>query len=332
MCADIKVDAPAAVTHTFQLPVASVDYFGFETELAHRNAQKTVTNRVYAQIHNRGIQAATNVTVKLLFCDATPGVPSLPPNFWTAWPDGWTQGPWYSVGPAKTITSISPTRPEILEWDWVPPSSPNQHFCMLMVCDCAADPIPAANKVFDVGALVANEKRVGQKNLHLIDPLPAPWSMIQISAIEAQQVLRFSAVPKDWAVGVLLPKAFARKVTSANLTAGKLTKAQTDTLRRTLGDQRMQLYDPAHFRLTTADKVATITGVPETKGFEGCSRRMGKSDVGARCHASRAKALAGQYPEQPRCSRRHYGAAQGCSAGIHAPPGDDAVVFHAAAG
>jgi photosystem II stability/assembly factor-like uncharacterized protein len=268
MCADIKVDVPAAVTHTFQLPVTSVDYLAFETVLAHRDPQKTVTNRVYAQIHNRGIHAATNVTVKLLFCDATPSVPNLPPNFWTAWPDGWTQGPWYSVGPAKTITSISPTRPEILEWDWVPPSSANQHFSMLMVCDCAADPIPAANKVFSVDALVANEKRIGQKNLHLIDPLAAPWSMIHISAIEAQHVLRFSAVPKDWVVGVLLPKAFATKVKSANLVSGKLTKAQTSTLRQTLGDQHVQLYDPAHFRLLTADKVATITSVPETDGFD----------------------------------------------------------------
>jgi hypothetical protein len=250
------------------MPVSAVDYLAFETALAHRDAQKTVTNRVYAQIHNRGIQAATNVTVKLLFCDASPGVPNLPANFWTAWPDGWTQGPWFAVGPAKVIPSISPTRPEILEWDWVPPASPNQHFCMLMVCDCASDPIPAASKVFSIGALVPNEKRVGQRNLHLIDPVAGPWSMLRIGAIQASQLLRLSAVPKDWAVGVLLPKALAKKVKSDGLTAAKLTKAQSDSLRRSLGEKTMQLYDPADFRLCAPDKAATIANVPETKGFD----------------------------------------------------------------
>lgn len=269
MCADIKIDSPAPVTHSFQMPVSAVDYLAFETVLAHRDPQKTVTNRVYVQVHNRGIQAANNVTVKLLFCDATPGVPNLPANFWTAWPDGWTQNPWYPVGLAKTIATISPTRPEILEWDWVPPSSPNTHFCMLMVCDCASDPIPGANKVFNVGALVGAEKRVGQKNLHLIDPVPAPWGMLHIwGAISAQQLLRFWPVPKDWAVGMLLPKAFAKKVKAEGFISAKLTKAQIDSLRKMLGDKKAQLYDPGDFRLCAPDKPATLTNVPETGGFD----------------------------------------------------------------
>jgi len=263
------VDSPAPTTHAFQMPVAAVDYFAFETLLAHRDPQKTVTNRVYAQVHNRGIQAATNVTVKLLFCDATPGVPNLPANFWTAWPDGWTQGPWFSVGPAKTIASLSPTRPEILEWDWVPPASANTHFCMLMVCDCASDPIPAASKVFDIGTLTPNEKRVGQRNLHLIDPVPAPWAMVHISsAINAQHLLHFSAVPKDWAVGMLLPKALAKRVKSDGFKAAKLTKTQSDAMRKMLGDKAAQLYDPADFKLCPPGKEATISNVPESKGFD----------------------------------------------------------------
>jgi photosystem II stability/assembly factor-like uncharacterized protein len=278
MCADIKVDSPAATTHTFQMPVAAVDYLAFETVLANRDPQKTVTNRVYVQIHNRGVQAASNVRVKLLFCDASPGVPNLPANFWSAWPDAWTQNPWFSVGPAKTIPSISPTRPEILEWDWVPPASASQHFCMLMVCDCASDPIPAANKVFNIGTLVPNEKRVGQRNLHLIDPLPSPWSMIYIpAAIGAGDVLQLLPPPSGWSVGVLLPKAV--KVKCEGLKAAKLTKAQADGLQKLARDGQQtlaadglrtldfKLYDPAGFQLCALDKTTTISNVPETKGF-----------------------------------------------------------------
>jgi photosystem II stability/assembly factor-like uncharacterized protein len=269
MCADIKIDSPAAITHAYQ-PVAT-DYLAFETNLTHRDPQRVTVNRVYVQIHNRGIQAATNVTVKLLYASASPGLPNLPSNFWTAWPDGWAQNPWFSVGPAKTIASISPTRPEILEWDWTPPATANNHSCMLLVVDCASDPIPAAHKVFDIWTLVTQEKRVGWKNLHVIDPLLAPyWSQIHISGtIKAKDLLQFSSVPKDWSVGILLPKAVAAKIKGDGLKAAKLTKEQADALKRFTSDTgTVNVYDPADFRVLVPDTVATIGNVPETKGFD----------------------------------------------------------------
>src|SRR5262249_9377018 len=148
MCADIKVDSPSPSTHTFQMPVSAVYYLAFETKLEHRNPQRMATNRVYVQIHNRGIQAAPNVTVKILYADATPWLPDLPGDIWTAIPGDGTTTTWHPIGAAKIIPPISPTRPEILEWDWVPPSTTAQHTCLLVVCDCPSDPIPAAHKVF----------------------------------------------------------------------------------------------------------------------------------------------------------------------------------------
>ena len=175
MCADVKVDAPAAGTHAYQMDVADVDYFAFETKLAHRDAQRStaqraVTNRVYVQIHNRGLQPATSVTVKLLYANGQTF--DLPPDFWTAFPGNGATNIWKPIGAAKTIASISPTRPEMLEWDWALPADTLQRVSLLIVADCPGDPIPSANKVFAINTLVPAEKRVGMRSLSVVNPAP----------------------------------------------------------------------------------------------------------------------------------------------------------------
>jgi photosystem II stability/assembly factor-like uncharacterized protein len=257
MCADVKVDSPGAVTHAYQFPVAAVDYLVFETRLAHSNAQLGVMNRVYVQVHNRGIQPATNVTVKILYAAASPVLPALPADFWTAFPGDGNTTAWLPIGTAQVITSVSPTRPEILEWDWTPPANQAEHTCLLIVIDCASDPIPAANKVFDVSTLVTTEKRVGLKNLHLVQALPAPtWSPLKISG--GANTLRVLGPPPDWSVGLLLPKA-AGRVKMQGLDTAALTKAQATALQRALG-VNSKLYDPAQFRKLAATG-AVISGV-----------------------------------------------------------------------
>src|SRR5207237_3996615 len=150
-CADANVDPPPPRPHTYQLPVASVDYLVYETRLQHTDTQRGVLNRVYVQVHNRGIQTANNVTVKILYADASPGLPNLPSDFWTAFPGNGNQTFWKAIGAAKVIANLSPRRPEILEWDWTPPVTAASHSCLLIVVDCPSDPIPPANKVFNIG-------------------------------------------------------------------------------------------------------------------------------------------------------------------------------------
>jgi hypothetical protein len=174
MCTDVKIDAPDPVTHNYQMPVAAVDYYTFETKLEHRDPQRGVMNRVYVHVSNRGVQPAAGVTVKLLYADASPGLPNLPANFWTAFPGNGTTTVWKPIGTAKTIANLSPKRPEVLEWDWSPPLTAATHSCLLVVVDPAQDPIPAANKVFNIGTLVTTEKRVGLKNLHVVNARRVP--------------------------------------------------------------------------------------------------------------------------------------------------------------
>jgi hypothetical protein len=57
MCADIKVDVPAAVTHTFQLPVTSVDYLAFETVLVSRLRDRAGASRSAEDRHQPRVRA-----------------------------------------------------------------------------------------------------------------------------------------------------------------------------------------------------------------------------------------------------------------------------------
>ena len=235
-CADAKVDAQDT-SHNYQMPIASVDYVAYETKLEHNDPQRGVINRVYVQVHNRGIQTASNVTVKILYANASPGLPSLPANFWTAFPGNGDQTNWKAIGVAKVIPSLSPRRPEILEWDWVPPLTASQHSCLLIVVDSPGDPIPAAHKVFDIGTLVTQEKRVGLKNLHVIDALPAPfWSGLTIfGATSATTSLRLEGIPRGWSVGLLFPSTVATKLEFTGLKQTVIPKAHVESLTRFLG-------------------------------------------------------------------------------------------------
>jgi photosystem II stability/assembly factor-like uncharacterized protein len=211
-CADIKVDALEGSPPAYQFPVSSVDYVTFESELQHRNAQRGRVNRVYVQLHNRGFAPGASVTAKLLYADASAGLPPLPVDFWTAFPGNSTDAThWKPIGTAQVVPSLSATEPTVVEWEWSTPSDAADHSCLLVVVDCPADPIPAASKVFDLGVLVPNEKRAGLKNLHVVDAPPAAmsWTALGLfsSSRRRQSIRILPGRLGGWTVGLMLPKA-----------------------------------------------------------------------------------------------------------------------------
>lgn len=267
-CADAKIDVPDAVTHNYQIAVSQVDYFNFETGLEHRNPQRGVLNRVYVQVHNRGIQTAANVSVKILYADASPSLPNLPSDFWTAFPGNGTTTVWKPIGSAKVIPSLSPKRPEVLEWDWVPPVSAATHSCLLIVVDCPDDPIPAVNKVFDIGALVKQEKRVGLRNLHVVDAGPAPvWLDLRIyGKAHGRDVLRLGGVPPGWSLGLLIPEKIARMVRMEGLKKATIGRSEIGHLEKFLR-RRLKRGEARSFHVVTNPrKGAVISKVPALDG------------------------------------------------------------------
>jgi photosystem II stability/assembly factor-like uncharacterized protein len=169
MCADIKVDSPF-----YQMNIDDVDYVAFETKLQHRNPQRGRINRVYVQVHNRGIKSADNVTVKIFYADTSNGYPPLPSDFWTSFPNDPSDTiNWKPIGkpqilpsPPKTLTNTEPT---ILAWEWSTTVEVADNVGLLVIADSSEDPIPGGNKIFNVADLVRNEKHVGLRDLNVID-------------------------------------------------------------------------------------------------------------------------------------------------------------------
>jgi photosystem II stability/assembly factor-like uncharacterized protein len=174
MCADIKVDALEGFPPSYQMNIEDVDYIAFESRLYHRNPKRGRINRVYVQVHNRGIKSADNVTVKILYADISAGYPNLPTDFWTAFPGNSADtSKWKPIGEAKVLPSppktLTNTEPTILAWEWTTPPSVADHLGLMVILDSPADPIPGANKIFNVAELVRNEKHVGLKDLSVVN-------------------------------------------------------------------------------------------------------------------------------------------------------------------
>lgn len=225
-CADIKTDAPP----NWQLLPTEGNYLNFETKLIHENPEKGNQNRVYVQVHNRGPLAANNVTVKIMFANASAGLPPLPADFWSTWPNSAGDANWSPVGTPQTIATLDPLRPTVLQWDWTPPSTAADHTCMLVVIDSPSDPIPASTKaIFDIGQLVTTEKRAGLKNLHLVNLMPSvimplPFYVWASKFIKGPYALRVPALSSpDVSVGMLLSQALSKRLVEAGLPKGLKT-------------------------------------------------------------------------------------------------------------
>jgi hypothetical protein len=136
-----------------------------------------------------------------------------------------------------------------------------------VVVDSPADPIPAANKVFDVGVLVSREKHVGLKNLHIVNAPPAApyWAKIRffpgLTKLQSIRILPGSAGAVS--VGLILPKV--TKVELQGITVKKPTPAQLTALRRKFGEQ-LGGYDlTRQYALSSARKGGVLTGLAVPK-------------------------------------------------------------------
>jgi len=190
MCADIKVDTPF-----YQIDIDEVDYVKFEYRIRNMNLKEGSTNRIYVQVHNRGIKDAgdpnnkgSNVMIKLLYAKVLdsdsddksrskwPNLPNIPENFWKEFlNDSADLGLWKQIGkikflpealPDKKIKTLTNVEPTILCWEWEIPndksSTIDSQIGLLVVIDSPEDPIPEQNKkIFNIEKLVRHEKHIG---------------------------------------------------------------------------------------------------------------------------------------------------------------------------
>ena len=232
-CTDIKVDAPAP---TYQA-TPPINYYQYETAIAHRDAIRGVVNNVYAEIHNRGPLPATNVTVCAMYGDASLGLQPLPADFWTNFPNTAGNSYWSLLGSA-TIPTVKPLIPEVLNWNFQPSATQATHTCIMVVMNSADDPIPATNKGFDAGALVTSEKRAALHNLHLVNAT-VPFSPIPfwIWGVERRpyiiEIIK-PELPAGLDIQLILPKKVVKAVSASKTTKIKMVKLSTGVQKQSL--------------------------------------------------------------------------------------------------
>ncbi len=272
-CADLKIDAPEGSLQAYQMDPAQVDYVKFERELEHRNPQRGHLNRIYAQLQNRGIAPPSDVTIKLLYTGACAGLPDLPADFWEAFPgDSIEESHWKSVGPARVISSLSPYQPANLEWDWTMPITDAEHSCLLMVTDSASDPIPGANKVFKVEELISREKRVGVKNLHVVNVAPKTHYWTPFHFYGNPKLRHTITIPPSiasgWRLGILFQAGTQKALKLERVTTTRPTAAMLKALKDRIGSDigkydttALYLWDNSHADASLANVVLPGVGL-----------------------------------------------------------------------
>lgn len=175
---DIKVDAS---------PYYPPPPDGIEFDLAtHENpvrndAAHPNPNRLYVQVHNRGPQTTHNTKVRVLWADASGGLPPLPSDFWGTYPNAWSApSAWSPVDPAvpfQNITDLLPHTPKIVTWNWVVPVSAATHSCVLAVISSDEDPVTRTDADPNnhlVWVVAPNDKHVALKNMTVVTAAPPP--------------------------------------------------------------------------------------------------------------------------------------------------------------
>jgi hypothetical protein len=197
---NIKVDVPTPAG--YQTPTTDIDFLTFNEVIVDgsngvgtNSPPPTVHNRVYVEVHNRGRVDAIDVQVMAVVTNAATGL-ALPAGY-TANVQAGTALPgpkWITLG-VVTVPVIRAGFPRVVPFDLpstvlpMPASLPgNSHWCLLAFVHAAQDVF--ASTTTNADALTLADRKVGQKNLHVVAFVgtpPAPgtgpgvWAMLLVS-------------------------------------------------------------------------------------------------------------------------------------------------------
>lgn len=177
---NIKVDVPTPAG--WQTPSPSIDFFQFVDTIQDGSggvatldpASGTVTNRVYVEVHNRGIVPASTVNVMLLLTDASPGLPTLPSGYTANVEAGTAVGGGFTLVGVQTISNLRVGIPQVAEFPlpstMLPPPASlpgDSHYCLLALAHSPTQDDFTATQT-NVDLLTTGERKVAQKNLHIV--------------------------------------------------------------------------------------------------------------------------------------------------------------------
>jgi photosystem II stability/assembly factor-like uncharacterized protein len=239
-CQDIKVDSPS-----FQRPaVSDIDFEFFEDDhgifaagLKHENPRRNQTVRVFVQVHNRGVNPAANVAVKVFFAASAVTPPDLPAGFWNGFPNNVLAAgsPWQQIGPHKVVPSVESGRGHIVGFEWSVPATAPDNISLLAIMTADNDSLSASE--LNVTALVTNNKKCGLKNMAVVNPSPSagpPLNALSLNIGRAGTATKYSfGVDRGGASmirGIMLSKRLSALAKKAKLLRMKLTEADKEEL------------------------------------------------------------------------------------------------------
>ena len=198
---NIKVDVPTP--SGYQTPTTNIDFLAFNEIIVDgsngvgtNSPPPTVHNRVYIEAHNRGRVDATNVQVMAALTNASAGLGLLPAGYTANIVAGTPlPGPdWTTLG-VQTIPLLRAGFPRIVAFDLpstvlpLPASLPGQsHYCLVAFLHVGQDPFTSTQRNVDL--LTLADRKVGQKNLHIVEFVGTPpppsagmgmWGMLLIN-------------------------------------------------------------------------------------------------------------------------------------------------------
>lgn len=224
---NIKIDVPTPAG--YQTPTNQIDFFEFNEVIVDGSQGvgtiapgSTVHNRVYVEVHNRGRTDAASVQVMAVITNASAGLGSLPANYAASIVAGnpINTPPWIPLGKV-VLTNLRAGFPQIAAFDLpstvlpVPASLPGQsHYCLVAFLHSTQDPFSNTQQIVDILTVV--ERKVGQKNLHIVEFIGVPppgasiWSMLDLAIAVPKKSslvdLIFNAPGFRGGIDVVLPK------------------------------------------------------------------------------------------------------------------------------
>ncbi len=243
-CRDLKVDSPP-----YQFPgLADVDFQRFEDDhgvaaagLQHENAERTKKVRVFAQVHNRGVQPAANVAVKVFYASAALGLPNLPAGFWTNFPNNVlaASSPWQPIAPHQVVPVIRCGHPEVVTFEWTVPAAQASHTCLLAVTSAQNDSIATAE--LNIGSLVLGQIKCGLKNLAVVNPTFWPWPFFLIDVWwffrGGSFLIGLDQEVGETVRGVLLNRRYAEEARRAKHESRRVTPTEKQQLAKYLRER-----------------------------------------------------------------------------------------------
>jgi len=249
-CQDIKVDSPP-----FLAPfLAGVDFEIFADDqslidkhieflrgLRSENPQRNRTVRVYVQVHNRGVKAASNVAVKVFFATGGLTFPDLPTGFWTNFPNNQTQpdSPWQPIAAHRVILSVASGRSEIIGFEWAVPATAADAIALLSIISADNDSLDSTE--LNVANLVRGNKKCGLRNVTVVNPSasagpPIPAVPLNIFATGGSPKFSLHADATGARIlhGLVFSKRLAKIARKAGLKTVKLSAEHKDQLARLL--------------------------------------------------------------------------------------------------